>query len=341
MPDTYSTDTLLGVVERLETTVPLLLQRYFPRIVEDTSEEIHFDVFDRKRRLAPFVAPQVPGKIVKNPGFNTRTFKPAYIKDKREFNPSGLMSRMPGEPLAGRLSPQEREDLMLAAALKDQKMMIDTRLEVMAVEFLRTGKETIAGDEYPTTVVDFGRDASLTGTPLAGTDRWDDPGSSPLADLRAASMLTLQLSGVAARDAIMGVDAAAAFTAHADVKERLDIRNLTGNTMNTEGVASEGLTPLGVIDGFRIFAFAGWYYDEDTDSNVDILPANEIIMASPGIEGIQAFGAIKDANNLTATKYYSKSWVDNDPGIRWLLMQSAPLIVPMRPNASYALQVLA
>ena len=35
-----------------------------------------------------------------------------------------------------------------------------------------------------------------------------------------------------------------------------------------------------------------------------------------------------------ALRYFSKSWLEEDPAVRWLLMQSAPLVVPYRPNAS-------
>ena len=33
------------------------------------------------------------------------------------------------------------------------------------------------------------------------------------------------------------------------------------------------------------------------------------------------------------TRYFTKSWLEEDPSVRWLLLQSAPLVVPYRPNA--------
>jgi hypothetical protein len=43
--------------------------------------------------------------------------------------------------------------------------------------------------------------------------------------------------------------------------------------------------------------------------------------------------------NLNAVPYWSKSWVTQDPSIRWLLMQSAPLLVPYRIDASLSATV--
>jgi hypothetical protein len=57
--------------------------------------------------------------------------------------------------------------------------MINRRLEVMASEALRTGKVTVTGEQYPTTVVDYGRDAGLT-VVLTGANRWGQAGIKPL-----------------------------------------------------------------------------------------------------------------------------------------------------------------
>ena len=38
--------------------------------------------------------------------------------------------------------------------------------------------------------------------------------------------------------------------------------------------------------------------------------------------------------------YFSKSWVEEDPAVRYLMLQSAPLVVPYRVNASLCAKVL-
>ena len=56
---------------------------------------------------------------------------------------------------------------------------------------------------------------------------------------------------------------------------------------------------------------------------------------------MRAFGAIMDpAHNYGAMAYAPKSWVEHDPGRRVLMMQSAPLVIPTRPDASFAATVV-
>jgi hypothetical protein len=96
-----------------------------------------------RRRLAPFVAPIVAGKVVQSLGYETKTFKPAYVKDKRVFDASRPFKRALGERIGGELAPAQRLQLMLAADLSDQLAMLARRQEVMAVEALLTGRVTV------------------------------------------------------------------------------------------------------------------------------------------------------------------------------------------------------
>jgi hypothetical protein len=57
--------------------------------------------------------------------------------------------------------------------------------------------------------------------------------------------------------------------------------------------------------------------------------------------GVRAFGAIQDVTaGNAAVPYYSTSKIEFDPSAIILLMQSAPLIVPTRVNASFSATVL-
>lgn len=335
MADQFSTTTLLGVVSGLLVPQPMLLRRFFPSVAESTAEEIAFDVLDKRRRIAPFVSPVIEGKIVESQGFTTKLFKPAYIKDKRIFNPSKALKRTPGEQIGGSLSPEERMNAILAQDLTEQVEMIERRLEVMASEALRTGKVTVVGDGYPSVVVDFGRDAALSPAALTSTARWGQSASDVATNLQTWAMLVLQLSGVAAVDLILGTDAWIGFRKDAYVKSNLDTRNVIGNALNTGAQLEEGLTFRGTLDGFNIWTYGGWYVDPADDTEKPIFPAAGCLMTGPGMEGVQAFGAIQDVDvGLIATRYVPKSWTQPDPSRRFLMMQSAPLVVPTRVNAA-------
>jgi hypothetical protein len=337
--DLFTTNILTGVVQSLVKPAPFLLKRFFPIEQTEQTEEIHFDVMAKTRRVSPFVSPVVAGRIVTSEGRTTKTFSPAYVKDKRVFDPNRPMKRAAGEPIGGRLGPMDRIRLLLASELLDQVEMVDRRLEIMAAEALRLAQVTVTGEDYPTVVVDYGRDAELTLT-LTGGDRWGESGIKPLDDLQDWSQLVLQKSGAMPMDVVMTVDVWKKFRDDADVKARLDIRRVTDNAMRLDAQAQEGGVYMGTLDGFNIFAYSGWYVDDAGDEQ-PILPAGTVLLGGTQIEGVRAFGAIRDEEaGYQALPYYPKSWVEKDPSVRYLLMQSAPLTVPSRPNASLSATVL-
>jgi len=65
-----------------------------------------------------------------------------------------------------------------------------------------------------------------------------------------------------------------------------------------------------------------------------------VLVISPELDGVRCFGAIKDEEaGFQALPYFPKSWLEKDPAVRYLLMQSAPLPVPYRVNASFCATV--
>lgn len=342
--DTFTTAELVGIVENLKRPRSALLDRYFPNIITSDREEIKVDVIKGKRRIAPFVSPLVAGQVVERNGLRTNTFKPAYIKDKRAFDPNAPMKRVAGETIGGSLSLQERLNRHLATELEDQTQMLTRRMELMASEAIRTGKLVITGDNYPTQTVDFERDATLTPAALAGGAKWDQGTATPLRNLKAWAKLVRKASGVNPVDVIMGDDAFAEFADNAKVVSRLDNRNTTNQTLQIGQQEAEGLTFQGVVDGFNIFTYSGWYVDPADGVEKEIWPADIVGMTAPGqfgLGGERLFGAIMDPKaGYAAMPFFPKMWETDDPAATWLMMQSAPLIVPTRVDATFAIDVL-
>lgn len=335
--DIFSTQALNGVVAGLKRSPGWLHRTFFPRVQDITGEEIYFDVEIQKRRISPFVSPKVAGQIVQDIGYDTKLFKPAYVKDKRVFEPhTRPFKRAMGEAIGGSMSPEQRLLAAVNQSLADQISMIDRRKEVMASEILRTGSLTVSGDLYPSVTVNFQRDNTLTVTKGGGT-KWTDAGINPLNDLQDWSLLMQKLVGVAITDVVMTVDVWKVFREHASVKDRLGLQRALGQmpSMSQGPQKDAGGVFQGEIDTFRIWAYADWYIDPADDTEKPILPDNTVLFGAPGmVEGYVAHGAIKDeAAGLQPLEYFTKSWVDQDPSVRYLLMQSAPLLVPYRPNA--------
>jgi hypothetical protein len=337
--DLFSTNVLTAVVADLKGNTQFLLDRYFPTVQSESSEEIHFDVMDGMRRIAPFVSPLVEGQIVDNLNYKTFTFKPAYIKDKRVFDMNRPLKRMAGEQLTGTMSPGNRLRALIANEMTDQLNMFLRRQEVMAGEILATGKVTIVGDKYPQAIIDFGRAAGNT---VIASPLWSTT-SNPLDDLQNWSQIVLKSTGVMLNDVIMTVDSWVAFRNNTNVKDRLSLQRVqqTMPTMGQPAQIEEGGVFMGNVDGFNVFVYSGWYVDPADGVEKTILPIGTVLLCSPAMEGVRAYGAIRDEEaGLQPVPYYVKSWVEPDPSVRFIMLQSAPLLVPYRPNACFKAKVI-
>lgn len=340
--DIFSTQVLSKVVERLRTPPSFLLDTFFPNVQTSDKEEILFDVTDSKPRISPFVSPLLPGKVVDSGGYRTKSFKPAYVKDKRRFDANIPYKRVAGETIGGSLSPSQRYERALATTLTDQLGNLIRREEVMAAEILRTGKVVVSGDGYPAQTVDFGRDSELTKA-LSGSATWESSGVNPLDNLEDWAITIQDKSGVVAKTVVMDPKAWKVFRSNATVQKYLDIRRGTGNSLNIDpSVRSEDVKAryVGAIGDFDIYVYNDTYIN-DNGETAKLLPDKTVLLGSKdGLEGTRCYGAIHDEKaNWTATRYFTKSWLEEDPSVRWLLLQSAPLVVPYRPNASMCVTI--
>ena len=307
------------------------------------TEAIAIDIELGGNQVAPLVLPEVPARRRTPEGFKTLLIKPAYVKDMSEFRPEGMLTRDLGEQVGGELSPEERANRRLVRELERKIRSVNGRLEVMAAEALRTGKCTLADKDYPSTTIDFARDAALTPTALAGGARWTESTSTPLDDLNDWAGLVEEKSGVSAIDVIMGKGAWKSFRNHAKVEKKLDIRNARGSELDLGAMIRRGLTFRGTIDGFNIFTYMGSYVDPADGQSKKIWLDNWVGVTAPGEEGVNGlrlFGAIMDFEaGITPIAYFPKMWVEKNPSAMMLLVQSAPLMAPGRPNGSLGVQV--
>ena len=335
----FTTSFLSRAVASLKRPQTGLLTLFFPFVETSDTEEIKFDTEDGKRRISPFVSPIVAGKLVEGMGRKTSTFKPAYVKDKRVLKPGDAFKRMAGERIGGDMTPENRRLATLKKEMTDQTEMLTRRQEVMASEVLRTGKVTVTGDGYPTVVVDFGRNANHTITLGTGV-KWSDSGISPLGNIEDWSLTVLQNSGAVVTDVVMDTKAYRLFKADPAVKDAIDKTLGAPDSVMLTSMAKLGLSYKGAIDNVWFWVYSDWYVDPATGNEVAMIPDNTVMLGSRDMDGVRHFGAIHDEEaGLQAMEYFTKSWVEKDPSLRILLMQSAPLVVPYRPDASFCATV--
>jgi len=342
----YDTVELLQVLRKQEGITPYWLN-YFPRVVTSDREEILFDqVTDGTRELAPFVAPNVQGRVMRNHGYTTKTFKPAYVKPKHVVDPSRAIPRRAGELLGGSLSAQQRYDACVAENLRLERISIENRWEWLAARAIIDGQVTIASPDYPAQTVIFGRDNTLTVT-LTGTAVWSDlTNAKPLQNIEEMRRRVHDLASSTITRLTFGLEAWRLFTAHEEVRDLLDTRYRGSDSEYNRAIA-EG-TPMefrGRISGqngmgtLELWTYSQKYRDENGTLQ-DILNPYAVVGTGPGIQGVRCFGAIMDKRaGLQPLEMFPKMWDSEDPAVTYTMTQSAPLMVPVEPNASFTLIV--
>ncbi|NCC41459.1 MAG: major capsid protein [Gammaproteobacteria bacterium] len=333
----YDTATLLRVVAGLPRFDPLFLNRFFPGVALFDTDTVNFDKLgiDQATKLAPFVSPLVAGQVRTDQGGELRSFRPAYLKPKHVVDPQRMLVRRPGEALGGAMTPAMRRDAVIADNLRLQRDQIMRRLEWMAAAALRTGKVIVAGEDYPTTEVDFRRTSALTKTISVANDKWSATTSNPP---DAIEEWDTELEAPST-DIIMNRVAWKHFRKHAAVQALLDTRRGSESTIETAPGNGEVVQYKGMLGAKAVWVYTGTYTD-DTGTTKEYLESGEIILASAALEGIRAFGAILDpAAGYQALEMFPKNWISEDPAAEFVMTQSAPLPIPKRPNASMCVKV--
>lgn len=327
------THELMGVLRNFPAQQSFFLDRYFNRSYFSNSEWIDFEEVTKGKRLAPFVAPNVQGQPMLAHAESIKKFKPAYVKPKDAVDPARTLKRMAGESLGGSLTPQEREDAIVADILGDHDEMIRRRWEWMACEAVKNGMITISGENYPARTVGFGRDPANTVT-LSGTARWGQNGSDPLRDIENWNQV-LNKAGTSGRDLLMGPSVAAALLADEKVQDALETRRGSTTTLEKYNVAGSPVVYYGsLVGGVNLFKFTETWHDNE-GNEVPYIEDDELVFVGD-VDGVRAFGAIMDRKAGWAPQaMFPKMWEQEDPSALYLMTQSAPLMIPVRVNGSF------
>lgn len=352
----YGTAELIEVQQRLPSTQDGFWRAKYSRVITSDRSEVIFERADlNDRRLAPFVAPNVQGRVMRGQGTFARSFRPAYVKPKHVVDPSqGLVRRM-GEPIMGNLSPRQRIDAVIAQNLSSEREYIERRWDWMAAQATIYGFVTVEGQDYPRAYIDFGRSAALTVT-LSGTARWDQLATAdPLGDLASVSDTAFATGYAPITTIIFGLTAWRNFIKNTAVLNLLDAtkRGSNADFARSPLVPSSNYQSMGFIDGpggrFSLWTYNNWYSETDEDTgvitaNVPFLDPRDVVGHGEALDGVALFGAIYDVkapSGVAEATIFPKMWEDQDPSVAYTMSQSAPLFAPMNPNNSFKLRVVS
>lgn len=344
--DIYSVAVLNRLLEDRRDPPNFLLDTFFPEVVPATQDKIVFDDETRQRRLAPFVHPLREGQVVDQQGYKTHEFQPAYVKDKRVFLGTERLRRRAGEAIGGSLGAAARMEEAIQAAMTDQLLMLTRREEWMASSALRLGQVTVVGEGYPSTVVSFNR-ASAQTVVLSGGTRWGQTGVSPWANVQAWAAIGQGNNGGYLNTVVMDPKAMSLFLADPEIQRLQQLQAFrqdpTLNPIPMAGYTDQGEQQVsfrGALGDFAFYSYQAIYQDE-TGATQQMLPDYTVLMARRGwMQGARCYGMVRDFKaNFASPRYFVKMYEQEDPSVRFILLQSAPLVVPFRPNATFGATV--
>ena len=346
----FSTRALLGAYYDREVTTPpsnYWLSLCFPSQINFDTEYVDFSRLTSQRKLAPLVVPTTQGKPMYSAAEERVQVKPAYVKPKDAVSASRVIKKVAGLgelSFSSNMSPQARYNLLVADILNEHRRGVERRWEWLASEAIQNGTVTLVGDAYPETVIDFKRAGNHT-LSLTGGNRWGEAGVSILENIEAwrARTRMAKYGGVTNRITV-GTEAWEVMRQDDEIREllKVDYRpSNNGMALNLglmEGLEVEYVGRLsGTLD---VYVYSD-YYEQDDGTQVPFMDARDIVLTGPNVQGIRCFGAIQDVEAaFVATPVWPKMWNEKDPSATFIMTQSAPLMVPINPNATLRARVL-
>lgn len=346
--DLFETRTMLEMLEQRIPVRTWFLNTFFNRTKTFGTEAVDIDIRRGRRRLAPFVNPKREGKLVEKRGFHTQSYKPAYVKPKMITTAEDILKRQAGNIIyRTNEGPATYAAKQLGQDMAELDEMITRREEWMAAQALTTGKVRIIGEG-----VDDEMDFQFLATHLpvlSGSSLWSDhANATPLDDLKAWKRMAAKDSGISPSVALFGLQAIDNFMKCEQVigtdgggKNLFNMRAVDIGEIKPQ-LLPNGVTYYGRLTeiGIDIYTYEEWYVDDIDENEYPMMPEDRVLMGSPLARCERLYGAIKDLDALAPTARFPKTWKENDPSERILMVQSSPLMVPVEVDAFVSATVL-
>ena len=338
--DYTSTAVLLAAYKEQKAPNNFLHSRYFPDGTTFTTSQVLVEYKDGNQKLAPFVAPEIGGKVVKRQGYTAQAYQPAFIAPKRPLTIDDLTQKGFGEALYGNLTPEERAIQITTDDLTDMDSMITRTIEQMGAQVFQENAITMKhyGDDnalYETKNIAFFTETKNPAIYTPAT-AWTEADVDILGDI-AAMAKELTKRGLPAVDVILGTAAADAILNNEKILKLLDTRNVNIGAIDPTENFPEAVF-LGVINckghKLNLIEYSATYEAEDGSVKPYIDP-NIAIVTAPNC-GVTNYGAITqiDFGSAGFTTYAEKRvplYAVKDQ-VRTVALRSAALVQPKNKN---------
>jgi Phage major capsid protein E. len=334
----YETRTLLEPFLEGPIVHTFLRDTFFGAREYPPTSLVEFDFRRGRRKMAPFVAPLVGGKVMERQGYETRFFRAPRIAPARALRLPDLEPRLPGESIySGRTAADRAADLLAGDAIFCDEA-ISRREEWMCRQVLLNGSITVTAENGYQQVInylEYGLPAANTSNHYIVTNKWDaTPATAdPLADLEAARLATIKDSGISPNVALFGNAAKNAFISNPQVKAYLDNRRYELGSI-APVIQDSAVVRFGLVPGMELYSYSE-YFEDDTGALFAMLPDPAILLASTDVPNKIVYGAftqLENAKTKTFQTYQTARiplvYGDEEDGVLFYRLTSCPLPMP-------------
>jgi hypothetical protein len=330
----YETRTLLAPFEQGPVVPTFLRDTFFQGREYPATNLIEFDYRRGRRKMAPFVAPLIGGKVMERQGFETHYFRAPRIAPVRNLRVPDLEPRMFGETIYQGGTAADRAAQLIAEDAVFCDEAISRREEWMCREVLIHGKLTITADHGYVMIVDFMQEAAgALSNQFTPAPQWNDAAALPLQDLEAARLLTIKESGISPDIALFGNDAKNAFVNNASVQKLLDVRRFElGNV--APRIDSNEIVRFATIPGIECYSYAE-YFEDDAGALFPMLPTNAVLLLSSNSGNKIVYGAFTQLEDVRQKRFVTYQtaripyvYGDEENGHLFYRLTSCPLPMP-------------
>ena len=344
--------SLSATVQILDKPAGLLRRIMISREELLTTPSVDLAKIIRGRKAAPMVRVDGPSAFISNQGEIHATVVTPNIALKKAFEATDLLySRREGTTLyMGESERNAAANRFIARELGELEDRILNREEWLCAQVL-TGTISYSVDGQDHFTVTYPKSANQT-VALTGADVWDNAASNPLNDIIDAKVVMDENTQLQPDIALCSPSAAEAIRNNEKLQVILDRQNVLGGAITfNSNVDMDGSMFIGVIGGVAFFQY-GRAIDVPNGSggftNTALIRDKyvEFISTQASAECWMYYGGIADmrtigAGRTVAMKRFSKSWEQDDPSARMVVVKSRPLPVARKPDFVYSLKVLA
>lgn len=352
----YDTHTLLASVEQLAPVHTFLRDRYFPTNAATdifTTNDVLVEYKSGNKTAAPFVAPRKGGVTVLRDGYTMKRFTPSYIAPKRTLTIDDLTKRGFGEALYSKLTPEQRQGVLILQDIDKLREMITLREEAMASDVIFENRCVM--HEYVDDLHNFaeqevryydGEANPATFTPGANWDTTEASGKQIINDV-AAMIAMLTSRGLPATEVLVAPDVADVILNNEWIIRLLDNRNYQIGGVDPAELPTGAVKIARLNIKGRMIDFISY---EDTYEELDgtvkpFVPAGKIAVGAPAA-GRTVYGAISQVEqhdrqfHTYAGMYVPKYIADANSNAREVQLSSSPLCIPNNENPFITAKVL-